>query len=355
MKEGYAISSFEYAPDRPHRSVPPTASLPSGKGKGKAVDPLYHDVAPQSEYQLSSTHRTAWSGNIVLPPGQTARITNKPVPPPPSNLAAANGHPGRFPYRGPPAQYLEPATPVQRTIPRTYNFETGKSSIDCDRHPFSDSPAVGPQPTPSPSYALAAGSYPYHPTDAGGALVCNAPFRRVDESVLRKQAIGREKDAPNQPQCVMIDKIEDGQDVRTTLMIRNIPNRFNSQSFNELLETTSRGHFDFSYLRTDFGNNCNVGYAFVNFIRPELIVNFYHARVGKTWPGLKSDKILEVSYATIQGQDCLIQKFRNSSVMQEFPGFRPKLWYSEDDLDTPANKDIGDERPFLEEWQARGW
>ena len=54
-----------------------------------------------------------------------------------------------------------------------------------------------------------------------------------------------------------------------------------------------------------------------------------------------SDKVAEISYASkllqfpvsiklrwplaIQGKDCLIQKFRNSSVMEEWHGYRPKV------------------------------
>ena len=55
-----------------------------------------------------------------------------------------------------------------------------------------------------------------------------------------------------------------------------------------------------------------------------------------------SDKVAEVSYASkflssftaedfsdrsqaIQGKDCLVQKFRNSSVMLEHTSFRPKV------------------------------
>ena len=39
----------------------------------------------------------------------------------------------------------------------------------------------------------------------------------------------------------------------------------------------------------------------------------------------KSDKVAEISYATIQGKDCLVQKFRNSSVMLEAPHYRSKV------------------------------
>lgn len=152
--------------------------------------------------------------------------------------------------------------------------------------------------------------------------------------------------SPHAAQRVDPANIENGTDVRTTLMIRNIPNRVNFNDMKAFLEETSKGMIDFLYIRMDFGNSCNVGYGFVNFIRPEYIVPFLQARVDKPWPGFSSEKICQVSYATIQGQDCLIQKFRNSSVMEEYPGFRPKLLYHMESLDIPPGKQIGDEAEF---------
>ncbi|EXJ80283.1 hypothetical protein A1O1_08425 [Capronia coronata CBS 617.96] len=122
--------------------------------------------------------------------------------------------------------------------------------------------------------------------------------------------------------AVDIARIQAGIDVRTTasIMLRNIPNRVDQSMLKRLLDVTSHGRYDFMYLRIDFANNCNVGYAFINF------VDFVLARAGKRWNCFASDKVAEVSYATIQGRDCLVQKFRNSSVMLEHPGFRPKLF-----------------------------
>lgn len=91
------------------------------------------------------------------------------------------------------------------------------------------------------------------------------------------------------------------------------------------MNESSFGKYDFMYLRIDFANNCNVGYAFINFEDPFSIIEFVNAKAGRRWGCYHSDKIAEVSYATIQGRDCLVQKFRNSSVMLELPSFRPKV------------------------------
>ncbi|KIW71261.1 hypothetical protein, variant 1 [Phialophora macrospora] len=126
--------------------------------------------------------------------------------------------------------------------------------------------------------------------------------------------------------AVDVARIQAGLDVRTTIMLRNIPNRVDQPMLKTLLDVTSRGRYDFMYLRIDFANNCNVGYAFINFTDAQSIVPFVLARAGKRWNCFNSDKVAEVSYATIQGKDCLVQKFRNSSVMLEHPAFRPKLF-----------------------------
>ena len=152
------------------------------------------------------------------------------------------------------------------------------------------------------------------------------------------------------PQNVDVEKIRGGYDVRTTIMLRNLPNKMNYHKLREILNTYNFGEYDFSYLRIDFRNNSNVGYGFVNFIDPDHIVKFYDAWVGKPWvPSLPHDpragpRIAEVSYATVQGKDCLIERFRNSSVMCECPDYRPKTWYTAETA--PCAGLIGEEMPF---------
>ncbi|GIK06527.1 hypothetical protein Aspvir_002177 [Aspergillus viridinutans] len=147
--------------------------------------------------------------------------------------------------------------------------------------------------------------------------------------------------------AVDIERIRLGLDVRTTIMLRNIPNKIDQTMLKTIVDETSHGKYDFMYLRIgkkenswfnckmkltlsllDFANNCNVGYAFINFEDPIDIIDFVKTRAGRSWNCFNSDKVAEVSYATIQGKDCLIQKFRNSSVMLEHPSFRPKIFHT---------------------------
>ncbi|KAL2202523.1 hypothetical protein CC79DRAFT_1159570 [Sarocladium strictum] len=140
-------------------------------------------------------------------------------------------------------------------------------------------------------------------------------------------------------------RISEGIDVRTTIMLRNIPNKVDQAMLKRLVDDSSWGKYDFMYLRIDFANDCNVGYAFINFVDPLDIVDFVEARGNQRWNCFKSDKVAEISYATIQGKDCLVQKFRNSSVMLEAPHYRPKLYFTSNG---PLPELAGQEEPFPE-------
>lgn len=55
-------------------------------------------------------------------------------------------------------------------------------------------------------------------------------------------------------------------DARTTLMIKNIPNKYTIQLLAEEIDREHANSYDFLYLPCDIKNNCNVGYGFVNFL-----------------------------------------------------------------------------------------
>lgn len=118
-------------------------------------------------------------------------------------------------------------------------------------------------------------------------------------------------------------------DKRTACMIKNIPNKYTSEMLIDFINETHFGTYDFFYLRVDFKNRCNVGYAFINFVDSQAVEGFYRRIHGMRWSSFGSNKIAELTYASIQGIDSLKRKFRRSLVMQEDRSFRPKAFYTE--------------------------
>lgn len=114
---------------------------------------------------------------------------------------------------------------------------------------------------------------------------------------------------------INVDRIFDVR--KTTLMIKNIPNRYTKDMMLETIDKKFKDKFNFFYLPIDFDNKCNVGYAFINFIDLADIKDFFLEFNGSTWPNFKSDKICEITYARIQGKESCIQHFKDSSLMKQ--------------------------------------
>lgn len=91
-----------------------------------------------------------------------------------------------------------------------------------------------------------------------------------------------------------------GGDKRTTLMIKNIPNKYTQKMLLTTIDETFRGTYDFFYLPIDFKNKCNVGYAFINMVRPEYIIPLIQKFDRKKWEKFNSEKVCNISYARIQ-------------------------------------------------------
>ncbi|GAB2240986.1 hypothetical protein Droror1_Dr00021504 [Drosera rotundifolia] len=136
-----------------------------------------------------------------------------------------------------------------------------------------------------------------------------------------------------------IESILRGEDTRTTLMIKNIPNKYTSNMLLATINENHRGMYDFIYLPIDFKNKCNVGYAFINMAEPLHIVPFYKTFEGKRWEKFNSEKVASLAYARIQGKDALISHFQNSSLMNEDKRCRPILFHTH-------GPNAGDQEPF---------
>lgn len=114
---------------------------------------------------------------------------------------------------------------------------------------------------------------------------------------------------------------------RTTIMIRNIPNKYNQAVFASMLDKAGfKGTFDFFYLPVDFRNRCGLGYAFVNFISPVTTAQLYKQFHGKRWDEQSSKKVCEITYARIQGRDNLVQHFRTAKFPSDDSAYQPLVF-----------------------------
>ena len=91
-------------------------------------------------------------------------------------------------------------------------------------------------------------------------------------------------------------------------MIRHIPNRYSYQILLEEINTICKDKYDFIYLPLDSENNCNLGYAFINFINPLHIIYFYNIFKSRKWFYFNSYKECDLTFAKYQGKYELTSK-----------------------------------------------
>lgn len=114
---------------------------------------------------------------------------------------------------------------------------------------------------------------------------------------------------------------------QTTVMLRNIPNRYTRDMLIERLDNGYKAQYDFVYLPIDFNSKCNVGYAFINFRSSPVAVRFiqeFHGMMTKhCLPGFGSKKVCEVSFARVQGRDANMDNLRDDKFIEKL-GERPE-------------------------------
>ena len=134
----------------------------------------------------------------------------------------------------------------------------------------------------------------------------------ISKRKLSSQNLQEEEKEHN---IIDIDLIIKGIDKRTTLMIKNIPNKYTINTFLDEINTDFKNKYDLFYLPIDYGNKCNLGFAFINFVDSFHIINFYDLYRGKKWKRFNSEKTCELLYAKIQGKKDLISHFEKGKVL----------------------------------------
>jgi len=137
-------------------------------------------------------------------------------------------------------------------------------------------------------------------------------------------------DVNNLPLILNVEAVKARADCRTSLMIRNIPNKYTQQTLMYEFQKNGYGSdkIDFFYLPIDFKNKCNRGYAFVNFVDVEDIVSFFNRYNGQRWNVFNSEKICVIMYARIQGKEAFLRRFEHSEILCKEGEFQPLFFIS---------------------------
>ena len=179
---------------------------------------------------------------------------------------------------------------------------------------------------PMPSYA---------PVLTGHTHAVDSSISSGNTSTGKRSVVQpKQEDNSAEHLALSIQAVKQGLDTRTSLMVRNIPNKYTQTML--LSEFGDSGHgpgkIDFFYLPIDFRNKCNRGYAFVNFFDYRDILSFYDTYNGKSWKIFKSEKICCITYARIQGQEGMMKRFQNSALMEKDQAYRPLVFSPDGDI-----------------------
>jgi hypothetical protein len=104
------------------------------------------------------------------------------------------------------------------------------------------------------------------------------------------------------------------EDRRTTLMIKNIPNKFKRDLLLQMINENFKEAYDLFILPTDANGYKNFGYSFINFTSSYYIPYFYFLFNNKKWPSTNSQKICEITYSKIQGRSSLLSHYQSKII-----------------------------------------
>lgn len=129
-------------------------------------------------------------------------------------------------------------------------------------------------------------------------------------------------------------------EVRTTVMLKHLPNNYTRAMFLEMLNTEGfAGTYDFVYLPIDFNRRAGLGYAFVNMVDPSSVPRFWKIFDGFTKWVLPTNKVCEVSWSEpLQGFVAHVARYRNSPVMHRSvpEEYRPVIFENGQQVEFPA-------------------
>lgn len=322
----------------------PASSLPSARFISPLPPPPPPPCVSPGHFRRASTSAIPSQWHVAPPPYQPTQslsVVAQPSSPQPINRLSA------FSPRGwPEIDNLSLGPRLDSGLP------SPAPNFSLFAPPPAPAPAIesttpGPGPTPGPGHNVGRVA-PQQGHSRGRSLgSISGSYNNGGSSGSRPPAsmgLVREDKIPVNNQ---IDqrKLEAGTEVRTTIMLKNLPNKLGADEVMAYVDSvfSSSGSpggegngggqvkraYDGFYLRIDFAQNNNVGYAFINFLTLQLLLTFLRAKVGTRYNLAQSDKICSATWANIQGRESFIDHFRNSAIMDQPDAHQPRIFYSD--------------------------
>jgi len=102
---------------------------------------------------------------------------------------------------------------------------------------------------------------------------------------------------------IYYEKIENGDDKRTTVIIKNIPNYITKENFSNILEGI--GNINYLYLPYNKNSNQNLGFALVNLVNYKNIINLCNKLLEYKFDKVEVAKPIHITYYRVQGRNNL--------------------------------------------------
>ena len=111
---------------------------------------------------------------------------------------------------------------------------------------------------------------------------------------------------------ISLEKIENGEDKRTSVMIKNLPSSITKEDFKTILGDV--GNINYVYLPFDKKKNKYLGFAFVNVVNYKTLIQIHKKLYGKKLDNYRMKKNIEICYSKVQGKNELIQMFSKNKM-----------------------------------------
>ena len=130
---------------------------------------------------------------------------------------------------------------------------------------------------------------------------CKTEYNKMNNNNLKQTS---------ERQIINLENVALGKENRTTIMMRNIPIKYDTTVLLEELKPFE-GKFNCIYIPYDYQKDGNRGYAFINLTNPYHILLFYDYFYNKSWLFFQSLKVCDLDYAKSQGIEEITNKAWN--------------------------------------------